>query len=400
MPMFRRTFLPVLGLASVVAMVASCSSSETADDGKPQPEPEVQPCQQADIDACLDNQKSCAMSGGSAVCSSCEAASYAAKSGACEPIPGETIEHDFSEFTTQPGDEVLGLCQSWTLNNEEEIWVNAVELSQGEASHHSNWTFVPDTKFTGDDGVWNCADRNYDELSAAVAGGVLYAQSTQATHEVQKFPEGAAVRLPPHVRIIGDVHLLNVTSEPVSGHLSLTLYTIGAADVTHKLVPFHMSYNKLAIPPLSTSRFTGSCDLSTRYETLLKHPYGGKVYYALPHTHSLGSRFFLHTLGEGESKVLLDVIGFNGEARGKAYDPPIDLAGTTGLEFGCEFVNPRSEEVDWGFGDQEMCEMLGFWESDAAFTTAVDTVESAGTEDGTQLFDGTCNALFIPWTGK
>ncbi len=65
----------------------------------------------------------------------------------CETLEGQALTHDFDMFTTQPGEEVLSLCQSWTLNNAEEIWVNAVELSQDVASHHSNWTYVPDNLF-------------------------------------------------------------------------------------------------------------------------------------------------------------------------------------------------------------------------------------------------------------
>src|SRR5205807_9881722 len=42
---------------------------------------------------------------------------------------------------------------------------------------------------------------------------------------------------------------------------------------------------------------------------------------------------------------------------------PIYLAGADGLRFGCEFENPRDASVHWGFGDQEMCEYLGFAES-------------------------------------
>ena len=73
---------------------------------------------------------------------------------------------DFAEFSVDPGEEVLGLCQSWTLHNPNEIWVNAVELTQDEASHHSNWLFVPSDKYDGDDGVWDCAERGYTEFDA------------------------------------------------------------------------------------------------------------------------------------------------------------------------------------------------------------------------------------------
>lgn len=341
------------------------------------------------------------MDTGKATCVACGAGEFAAKTGSCAPLSGTAIEHAFSDFTTQPGDEIAGLCQSWTIGNDAEIWVNAVELTQNEMSHHSNWTFVPEDKYPGADGVWTCADRGYDELGAALAGGVLYAQSTQATHEVQKFPEGAAVRIPPHYKIISDVHVLNVGSTPVTGHIDLKLYTLDVAQVTHKLTPFHMRYHDLEIPPLSTSRFTGECSVATDFTTALAQPFDAKLYYVLPHTHKLGTRFFLQAMGgpmDGQS--IFDLGAFNGEARGRAYDPPIDLSSVSGLRFGCEFQNPRTDTIHYGIGDQEMCEMLGFIESAAAFDSEIEKDAAVGTDGATALHSGPCQTLIIPWDHK
>ncbi|NUP09068.1 MAG: hypothetical protein HOW73_23705 [Polyangiaceae bacterium] len=392
MQKLRFTLCSVFLLSGVV----SCG-----DDSDPIEDPKTESCEVADIDACRIDQKGCALSNGEAACVECTSGMYANEEGSCAGIGGEPLAHDFAEFTTQPGEEVLGLCQSWTLDNDTELWVNAVELEQNEMSHHSNWTFVPEDHFDGPDGVWDCDERNYDQLSAAVAGGVLYAQSTQALREVQKFPDGAAVRIPPRSRIIGDVHLLNVGSEPVTGNVKMTIFTIPTDDVKVKLAPFHMTYDGLAIPPLATSRFEGTCELATKFEQSAGEPIGMKLYYGLPHTHKLGTRFFLQAVGGArDGEYLLDVHGFNGEARGRYYDPPVDLAGITSLRFGCEFQNPRDETVHWGFGDQEMCEMLGFIESPVAFESRVDEAAADGTDGDVQVFTSPCSTIMIPWAEK
>jgi hypothetical protein len=308
------------------------------------------------------------------------------------------VSHDFSEFTTQPGEEVRGLCQSWTLDNAEELWVNAVELEQDEGSHHSNWTFVPSDLFEGPDGVWPCGDRNYSQVTAALSGGVLYAQSTQAVKETQRFPNRAAVRIPPYSRVIGDVHLLNTTDAPITGHARLTLYTLLREEVLVKLVPFHMTYEELAIPPHATSRFTGDCALGDRFQAAAQTPFDMEIYYVLPHYHALGTRFFLDVMGGPSAGTpLFDVSGFDSEPHGRAYDPPLEVAGADGLRFGCEFVNPRSETVGWGFGDQEMCEMLGFADSDVVFESSVGAADPAGQDGEVQLFTGDCNTLAFKW---
>ena len=378
-------------MACITLALALAACGDEANDG-------AERCADDAVRACRVDQNACRVEGGAAACFPCGAGEYADATGACVALAGDPLTHVFPDHTVQPGEEVLGQCQSWTLGNETDLWVNAVELVQNAASHHSNWTFVPEDVFDGPDGLWACKDRDYDQLSAALEGGVLYAQSTQAPREVQKFPDGAAVRVPARSRIISDVHLLNTTSSPITGHAQLTIYPIAEDAVTVRLAPFHMTYEALAIPPHATSRFTGECDLQNAFEAALDGPIDMRVFYALPHTHALGSRFFLEVMGgplDGTS--LLDVRGFNGEARGQAYDPPVDLAGMTGLRFGCEFENPRSETVGWGFGDQEMCEMLGFAEMGLAFESRVSEANPAATEDGMPGFTGPCSTLAFRW---
>ena len=215
------------------------------------------------VASCVENQQQCVADASGAHCEPCAEGQYAKNDGQCSPIVGTAISHDFPDHSTQAGEEILGECRSWTLNNDTELWVNAVELLQDEASHHSNWTFVPDDQFDGPDGLWKCKDRSYDQLKGALAGGVIYAQSTQAQREVQKFPDGVVVRIPPHSRIISDVHVLNTTNAPITGHIKMTLYAIDPADVTVKLAPFHVSYDGLDIPPHATSRFSGDRIVST-----------------------------------------------------------------------------------------------------------------------------------------
>ncbi|MSP26501.1 MAG: hypothetical protein EXR75_15410 [Myxococcales bacterium] len=289
------------------------------------------------------------------------------------------------------------MCRSWTVGNDAPLWVNAVAIEQSEQSHHSNWTYVPEDMFDGPDGIWPCKDRGYDQLSAALAGGVLYAQSTQAVRETQKFPDGAALRIPARARLISDIHTLNASSESVTGHLTLTLYAIPEATVAVKLAPFHVDYHGLAIPPKATSRFSGACDIKSSFEAG-GHPFELEVYYLLPHTHVLGSRMFVEVHGgPDDGKTLIDVRGNIGEPRGRAFEPPLPVTGATGLRFGCEFENPTDETIGWGFDDKEMCEALGFAKTPMIFETSIGTAEPDGTDGATKLFTGGCDTLAVEW---
>ena len=84
------------------------------------------------IAECRIAQKACVSDASGAHCEACPAGKYAAESGSCAAIEGHAYSHDFSEFTMKPGEEVLGQCQSWTMNNPEEIWFNAVTIASAK----------------------------------------------------------------------------------------------------------------------------------------------------------------------------------------------------------------------------------------------------------------------------
>jgi hypothetical protein len=348
--------------------------------------------------ACAANQQGCVVDAAGAKCAACGAGTFVGPTGTCDAIPGTPLAHDFPDNTAASGQELIGSCRSWTLNNATELWVNAVELSQSEDSHHSNWTYVPDDKYAGPDGIWTCSDRTYDFYSGVAAGGLVYSQSTQAVHEVQKFPSGAAIRIPPHARIISDIHVLNTSPDTITGHATLTLYDLPADAVKVKLTSFHIEYDALDIPAHASARFTGDCSVAADVQKATDAPFAPKIYYVLPHTHTLATAFFAKIKGgPNDGKALLDLGGYNGEAHGRTFDPPVDMAGADGFTFGCQYTNPRTTDVLWGLGNGEMCEMFAFADSTAFFQSRVSKGAAAGTEGDVQLFSGPCtNQVFPP----
>ena len=390
-----RTPLSSIVLLSLFCALSGCDD-QAGDNG---PDAGLSPACLEMAARCLENQQVCVEGPMGAACEACPAGHYAGHDGLCAEVLGVEHRHSFPEFTTAPGEEVLGMCRSWSLNNPEEIWVNAVELTNTELSHHSNWTYVPNTRFDGPDGVWPCRDRSYSQLEAAAFGGVLYAQSTQATHESQTFPEGVALRIPPYSRIVSDIHILNVTPDTNVGNVDLVVYEIPAAEVTTRLTPFHVDVHDLDIPPRMRSRFQGECDVRADFETAGASSVDMDIYYILPHTHGLGVRFYLEAFGgESGTQQLFDIHGFNGEARGQFYSPPQRLRGIHGFRFGCEFENPRDERVMWGFGDQEMCEALGFAASPVAFESRIRNSAIDGQDGAIETYSGTCETLAFGWS--
>ena len=247
---FSYTGLLVLALSCVgcqsdntpVAVTTDISTPQN--DNSPQPDigeqdlPESESVCIEKLSLCLSEQKACVRDeGGGETCSYCPKGQYASpSSGQCIPIEGTPLVHDFTDMTLAPGEEIASVCQTWILNNAEELWVHAVEFENGGGYHHSNWIFVPEGYNGWKTDPWpNCYAEGFNEGVAGLIGGVLFAQSTQVESELQKFRPGAAIRIPPYSQIMAPTHLLNYKPEALTTHLRLTIYTVPADQVQTKL---------------------------------------------------------------------------------------------------------------------------------------------------------------------
>lgn len=321
----------------------------------------------------------------------------------CDPTTEHcTFEADVSTMTVPAGREDEDTCQSWTLNNPTELWVNGISQHNDGAYHHANWFFVPDDEFRQPDGTWSCEQAQFSELVAALLGGYLFALSTQSHDEAQTLPTGAAIRIPPYSRVIGSSHLLNTGDEPVTTTMHLAIHTIPPGEVTAKLAPARIQYHDLHLDPASRSSFSTVCNIAEQYDNVRHAPLQYKLVYTLSHYHALGIYTELAIAGgPRDGEVIMRHDGY-GENFGHAIEPYLDLAaeGATGLRFTCGYQNPRAVSVGWGIGDQEMCVIalqavtdIG-WDADVARGTGTQLGVAA---DGEVQYSGPCSITAFPW---
>ena len=320
----------------------------------------------------------------------------------CDPTR-ETCSYsaDVSTMTIASGREDEDTCQSWTLNNPTELWVNSITQHNDGGYHHANWFFVPDSNFTLPDGAWSCGENRFDELSAALEGGYLFALSTQSKEETQTLQPGAAIRIPPYSRIIGASHLLNATDNDITTTMGLAIKTIPTPTVTAKLAPARIQYLDLHLDPTAKSSFTTECRIDQANANLWNNPLTYTLYYTLSHYHSLGMYQQLEILGgPRDGEVIMRHDGYGNNA-GTAIDPPLDLiaAGAEGVRLTCGFNNPRAAAVGWGIGDQEMCVIalqattnIG-WAGDVQHGDAMVGVAA----NGEVRHQGPCTMTAFPW---
>jgi len=314
-----------------------------------------------------------------------------------EPVPGdaETLSHDFPSFDVEPGEEHDRYCQSWTLDNDETLWVEAVEMTNGGSFHHSNWFYVPEDRYDGPDGTWECDERGFDNALAGGIGGVLFAQSTQVLEEAQRFGDGRVIAIPPRSRIVGNVHVLHARPEPLETHIQLRLRTIDEFAVDTVLTPFSLSYFGLDLPAHQKSRFTVECEIRGEHLRRFRREPDFSFQYVLPHYHDLGELMRLEGVREdGDTFTIYESSSAVGEPLGGTLSPAVSVDGAHALRLTCGYDNPTDQRIQWGIGDQEMCVFLAFTDSEhkwggGMLGTAEDNVE-VGVEDDVSMNEGPC----------
>jgi hypothetical protein len=272
------------------------------------------------------------------------------------------------------------------MNHDTPLFVNRIVATNEGGLHHSNWIWVPDTSYPGPDETFRCADRGFDQILAGAVGGVFFAQSTQSQKDTQAFPPGVAFEVPPHARIVGDVHLMNTRDQPLTTRVHFDVYTLPPEEVRVKLQPMAFTNLALDIAPATKTSARMQCPTPPDFD----------VYYALPHFHDLGLGMRIEVAGGSmNGTAIFDSSGVAGESLGRTFTQPVSVRGATGLGISCDFQNPRAETIRYGYGNQEMCVAL-------LYTTGAKTGGEALTNltvtdtGGVHRTDGFCLGISTP----
>ena len=317
------------------------------------------------------------------------------------------LSHTFDPQMIDVAEETSGICQSWVLDNDEPIYVQKIRQDNGGGWHHSNWFFVPETAYPPNpevegpdaalEGTWNCRDRNFREYLAAAAGGVFFAQSTQALQELQAFPDSAALEIPPRSVIVGSTHLLNISGSPMETAMTMEVETVPAEDVAVRLTPYSFAIGDLKIPAQSESRTAMTCDLREPFqEHLGEDVVDYNIYYVLGHYHQWGNYFNLSFLHEdGRKETVLEIKNSIGEPIGSIIDPPMNNNGAPFLRSECGFINNTDEMLTRGLQYGEMCDFLAYTDSNLKIGASGDYNDGVadGMSDGVPVHELGCGPI-------
>lgn len=309
-------------------------------------------------------------------------------------LEGRVVPIDVPVTSLEAGGETIDLCYSLTLGNDVPVYVSSVSMTATEGVHHSNWFYVPERLYRGDDGLWPCADRGFDTAIAAATGGVLFAQSTQALEETMAFGPGEALALPVNARVVVNLHYVNYSGAALSPTMSLAVTTIPEAEVVTRLHGFAFSYNDLAIPARSEAEFSTECDLNAQHLVSFERPLDFGIRYVLPHYHALGTYLSLEVVGgPRDGAVIWEAASPIGEPLGGRPDPAFDLTGATGIRLTCRFANPGDTAVGWGNADGEMCIAFGYSDSPNLWSNFANENTVTGVVGGVTMNTSPCTVI-------
>lgn len=285
------------------------------------------------------------------------------------PIPAQTLA---------PGEEIQPCFLLPLVIEGPSRFVAAASLTTTEGMHHGN---VTTRKKTGE-GVRPCGpDEDPGVVGGEAAdivngGAVLFGSSTQLIGtEWHHFPEGKAYRVKDDYEIVARMHYLNATQHSIEVKPEYHWYTIPEEDVVDEITPFAWRISNFEIPPLSEHTELTECLM----------PKEMKIVDAMPHMHTLGTRFQASYVGGGrDGELWLDDEGFDEYTDIKSYDPGVDLSQGLGVRFGCTWKNTHDQAIHEGIGVNEMCILFGY-----AYPSSYTATAAAGVQ-------GSCATVLPP----
>jgi hypothetical protein len=206
--------------------------------------------------------------------------------------------------------------------------------------------------------------------------------------------------IPPHSRITGNIHLLNVSAAPIDNAFNMELGLIPKDEVEVHLRPVGIFNTRIAAPE-AESRFAMECNLRDLFKNTLgvdEMP-DYNIYYVLGHYHAWGNYFNLNFVNEdGSQRSIVEFDSQPGDVLGVPIDPPMNSQGAVGLNLTCGFNNTTDHVLTWGIGDLEMCAMFAYIDADLAFQGLPGDgvlVPMGEDEAGRSLYDlSSCGGLF------
>lgn len=285
-----------------------------------------------------------------------------------QPLTLEVPENGFQlrHAVTAPAGQEVYKCLVSDLDTKDFTYVNRIESLQTEGMHHMGvftlaLSDIDIAKGTYDcDDIWNSNPRLMEEVMS------IYA-SQESAQEVL-LPEGIVATLPKKLRVIHEIHYINVTEKDQEVVSIINGYGIPAEDVVDGIWGEAIRDQKLEIPPQQEHIEWTRCVMNKDVD----------VIFLASHTHEHGREVIVRTFdGENVGESIYSNTDWETPYL-KHFDAgEMSLKQGEGLEFACRFFNSTDETINYGLsGFDEMCQIaIVFTPGDMA--TSCEIVDSS-----------------------
>jgi hypothetical protein len=250
-------------------------------------------------------------------------------------------------WSLTPGATNVYMCRRIQVPTD--MWINAFRSLSPTGTHHAVITIDPSDTATGD---YNC-----DPGAGVLNGQMIYASGLMTDDLV--FPTGVAVHLAAGTWINLNLHLFDVSDQPISGESGLLVQTVPQASVVHEADMTFSGKVNFSIPATGQPYMvSGGCAAPTDWH----------VFSLWPHMHQIGTHQTLTVTHNGVTTTPLDVPFMFTEQKNYPMAEQIYYQGDQ-ITTTCTYVNNTGAVVPFGQSStQEMC-FTGLYKYPAGSTT-------------------------------
>ncbi|MEZ4230400.1 MAG: hypothetical protein R3B89_14600 [Polyangiaceae bacterium] len=243
---------------------------------------------------------------------------------------GEWTELLAGDWELDPADEGYR-CVLFTVP--EQMYVSAFRPIAPNGTHHT----VLSRELTSQaDGVYSC--------DAGTNGPVMIYGSGVGTTPLE-FPRGVAVKLEAGEKLLLNLHLFNVSPDPLSGRSGIEVRRVDPGDVEHEAEMLLAGKDQGLAIDTGENTQTGHCTMNGDVN----------VFAVIPHMHQLGIHMKVSAQTAGGTLPLVDTDYTFDDQQYHVQDPLVPLKSGDQIQVDCTYYNDRGEMVF--FGDSSLAEM-------------------------------------------
>jgi len=244
-----------------------------------------------------------------------------------------------------------------TIDNEEDIYVNRVQIGMREGSHHMILYDYPqgDRPNEGSYRDYYNKDGSPNLLTILSIFNQRFVFGTQLRDSDYQFPEGVALRIPANAGFDLNSHYVNRTDETHIGEVSINLHTIPKSQVNKVAQNLFESYQDIFLP---AQQVTTEERVSTFEERI-------HVFQLTSHAHEHMMTYEIFIEGGDRDGELVYFTNDWEHPPLVTFDPPITLEPGQGLRSRATYDNDTDKTLRFGLLSQdEMMILFGAYYTD------------------------------------